>query len=452
MIYVNTTNAAVQVVLYENQAAQEMEWIIIGYDTTTETPDDTFYVKYDIGLNGSDWVPEGGTGTVTTSCPQFPFTKPFSVAAGKATNVPLRLSVILENYDAVQSNSVHVTASSPVSVYGEYYFVPDEGDGTAIFTCYPTPMLGTNYCVMAYPDEFGDGPDNGYSQLTIVGTETNTTVTITPSATADLTNHASAYSINLNQGQTYEIRDNSVVGDDVTGTFVKADKPIGVFAGESLDDVPNIASSSANPLIQEQLPVNSWGTNVLTISFAGRTRGDLYRILTAESNTVIILNNGIVLLTTNLAAGTFCDTNLDGPVQFQSTKPIQVAQFANSYTFDNPAYGDPCEVLLPSIANYLASYVVYSLTNDNITGDFYENYLNVIVPQSATNNTFLDGSLIVVTNFVPIGSSGYYGAQITITNSGAHTVNSSKPIEVQAYGFGGADSLDAYSYFGGITK
>jgi hypothetical protein len=75
--------------------------------------------------------------------------------------------------------------------------------------------------------------------------------------------------------------------------------------------------------------------------------------------------------------------------------------------------------------------------------------LNIIVPQSAITNTFVDGSIVATNQFVPIGMSGYYGAQIVMTNSGAHTVTSSRPVEVQVYGFGWCD---AYGYFGGWVK
>jgi hypothetical protein len=68
---------------------------------------------------------------------------------------------------------------------------------------------------------------------------------------------------------------------------------------------------------------------------------------------------------------------------------------------------------------------------------------------SRVTDTVVDGSLVAATNFVAIGSSGYYGAQITITTSGAHTVTSSQPVEVQVYGWG---YTDAYSYFGGVVK
>jgi hypothetical protein len=64
-------------------------------------------------------------------------------------------------------------------------------------------------------------------------------------------------------------------------------------------------------------------------------------------------------------------------------------------------------------------------------------------------NTASAGLHVAATNFMAIGTSGYYGAQLIVTNSGAHTVTSSQPVEVQVYGFG---RCDAYSYFGDIVK
>lgn len=68
--------------------------------------------------------------------------------------------------------------------------------------------------------------------------------------------------------------------------------------------------------------------------------------------------------------------------------------------------------------------------------------------QSAITNTLLNGSLVVATNFVPIATSGYYGAQIPV-EPGTNTVSSSQPVGVEVYGFG---QTDAYGYFGGIVK
>jgi hypothetical protein len=212
--------------------------------------------------------------------------------------------------------------------------------------------------------------------------------------------------------------------------------------------VPYQQTLAANPLVQEQLPVESWGAEALALSFAGRTRGDTYRVLAATNNTVVF-TNGVVAGTNQ--AGQFLDLLIDGPVEFHASQPIQVAQFANGDYFDGPlyAYGDPCEILLPPTGHYLETNTVVALPNDNVTGDFAENFLNLIVPQSATTNTFVDGSIVAATNFVAIGMSGYYGAQFTVTNSGTHRVTSSSPVGVQVYGFG---TFDAYSYFGGMVK
>jgi hypothetical protein len=44
---------------------------------------------------------------------------------------------------------------------------------------------------------------------------------------------------------------------------------------------------------------------------------------------------------------------------------------------------------------------------------------------------------------------GLFAAQITVTNTGVHTVSSSQPVGVEVYGWGKAD---AYGYFGGVVK
>jgi hypothetical protein len=279
------------------------------------------------------------------------------------------------------------------------------------------------------------------------------------------------------QGQTYQVGTSEYdYTGDVTGTWVASDKPIALFAGASVAFVPDPNTWSGNPLVQEQLPVDTWGTQALALSFAGRTNGASYRVLAAYSNTVITItgkvvtivdessvpwtvttsNEVVVVVTTNAAQ--FYDIILDGPAEFQGSQPIQVAQFATGTWMDG-VLGDPCEILLPPTGHYLKTNTVFTLPNDwsyplyGNTGDFAHNYLNIIVPESALTNTLVDGSTVAATNFVPIGTSGYYGAQLSVTNDAhlatSHSVTSSQPIWVQVYGFG---NYDAYCYFGGLVK
>jgi len=429
-----------------------------------------FFSAYEIGntTNLSLYISSavGATGMVTV--PGLGITNAFSVAAGAVTEVDLDPSVMMADYDVVETNGIHITADQPVAVYGVDYSYTT----TCSFTGYPTALLGTNYCVMARASlDNWPGDENTNSQFAIVATADNTTVTNTPSPTAHLCGHTNAYTINLQQGETYQINSTDMIGD-VTGTRITSDKPLAVFAGAGCAWVPATNFSSGNPLVQEQLPVDTWGTQALALSFAGRTIGDNYRVLAAYSNTVVTISGRVVIpldensspwtVTTSnevvlvviTNAGQFYDIIVAGPVEFQASQPIQVAHFANGNSFDDQM-GDPCEILLPPAGHYLLTNTVFTLPDNNVTGDFYEdyNYLNIIVPQSAIANTLVDGSTVDATNFVPIGTSGYYGAQISVTNAvdGAttHTVTSSQPVGVEVYGFG---FYDAYGYFGGIVK
>jgi hypothetical protein len=412
--------------------------------------------------------PVGATGTVTM--PGLGITYPFSVAAGAVTNIyDLDPGIMIFSFDMdmVETKGIQVTASQPISVVAMDF----DPYNSAAFNCLPVPLLGTNYCVLARPaDVYDGGVDDTYSLFGIVATADNTTVTITPPPMVDLQGHTNSYQTNLMQGQTYQIGTwEYEYTNDVTGTWIAADKPIAVFAGASEAFVPDTNTLAGNPLMQQQLPVDTWGTQALALSFAGRTNGDSYRVLAAYSNTVVTISglvvtivdessspwtvttsNEVVVVTNQ--AGQFYDIILDGPVEFQASKPIQVAQFANGCFFDG-GFGDPCEILVPPTGRYLQTNTVFSLPDDHATGVFPENYLNIIVPQSATNSTWVDGSLVAPANYVAIGTSGYYGAQLSVTNdvSGAttHTVTSSQPVGVQVYGLG---YYDAYGYFGGVVK
>jgi IgGFc binding protein len=440
-------------------------WFLFEYDTNTDNYTAVLYAKESLNqydVNGSDWeIYDSGAETnrppPTTICALHPLTEPFSLAAGQATNLVVStINTYAQPFltsGVIQTNGIEITASQPVSVYALDY---DFAASTA-FTCYPTTMLGTNYCVLSRPSF----SDVGSSQFAIVATENDTTVTIISTKT-DLKGFTPpSTNIVLQQGGTYQVNCYDI-RDDVTGVRVISDKPIAVFAGDSGANVPDYYTGVENPLIQQQFPVDAWGTNMVSLSFAGRKNGDTYRVLAAYSNTVVNITGIVVTgypgtlttnyetVTSNLTAGQSCDIIVDGPVWFQANQPIQVAQFANGGDFDHPdtGEGDPCEILLSPAGRYLTTSVVVAPPYDGVTGDFDENFLNLIVPQSATNSTYVGSSLISPTNFVAIGASGYYGAQVSVTN-GVHTVTSSQPVGVEAYGWG---FYDAYGYFDGMVK
>jgi hypothetical protein len=226
--------------------------------------------------------------------------------------------------------------------------------------------------------------------------------------------------------------------------MITSDKPIGIIAGANVADVIEAHDTDANPLIQEQLPVADWGILALSWSFAGRGVADAYRVLAAYDNTVVFTNS--VVAGTN-QAGQSMDLEIYGPVEFQGTQPIQVAHMANSFSYDYQT-GDPCEILLPPIGHYLQTNIIVAPVDlVGSTNYWAENYMTLIVPQSATTNTIVDGSVLASTNFASMGATGYSGARISVAG-GTHIVTSSQPIYVEAYGFA---YYDAYGFFGGVV-
>jgi hypothetical protein len=122
--------------------------VLFEYDSGTRayTP---LYDMEGMDLNSTNWQRwYDSSSPPTTICPQMVVGQSFTVAAGAVTNIAVDRSLMLMGtYDEVATNSIHVIASQPVSVYGMDY---DKTTSVA-FTGYPTPLLGTNYCVMARP-------------------------------------------------------------------------------------------------------------------------------------------------------------------------------------------------------------------------------------------------------------------------------------------------------------
>ena len=219
---------------------------LFSYDRAAQTVL-FLYVKNGDNLDGDDWFSfyDYATPPPTTICAQTNYALPFAVAAGTATNIVIPPLAVLQN-DGLRTNSINVAASRPVCVYGLIY----ERLASAAFTAYPTPLLGTNYSLMAYPGANQLSP----SEFSIVATTDNTTNWITPSSNANLADgHTGTYSVVLNRGQTYLNYSSNGAGD-VTGTRIQSDKPVAVFAGADLADVPDANTQAQNPLMQEQLP------------------------------------------------------------------------------------------------------------------------------------------------------------------------------------------------------
>lgn len=374
----------------------------------------------------------GDTATTgTVEIPSLAFSAPFSVTPGTVTTVVLPSAAEMRSSDLVENKGIHVTALAEVTVYGlsRIQFTTDAYLGL------PTDILGTEYIVLGYQNS---GFTFNGSELGIIGTADGTTVTIIPSVTTGGRPSGVPYTVTLNRGQTYQlINAAGPTGSDLSGTIITSDRPIAVFGGNKCANVP-LGVTFCDHIVEQLPPVLTWGKSFVTMPLATRLNGDTFRFLASTNGTTVSVN-GVVVATLN--RGQLHEQIITGPAQITSNQPILVAQYSNGSSFDGVT-SDPFMMLIPPFEQFLGSYTVTTPASG-----FLVNFINVVAPAAAVGAIMLDGFAIPPASFVPIGSSGFSGAQVSVS-AGSHTLSGPLPFGAFMYGF--AD-FDSYGYPGGMS-
>ena len=306
----------------------------------------------------------------------------------------------------------------------------------------------------------------------IIGTENDTEIILEPSV---LIRHAFAQAatggqfipgtpvqfrtVIIQRFQTFYLQ---VRGGDISGTRIIANKPISVFSGHECANVP-LNSQPCDIVIEQLSPIDTWGTEVVTVPLRTRS-GDVLKVFASQDSTTVNVTY------TNINSGTFTtDTFALGRNEFeelggtlttaaagigdfaliQSNNPIAVFQFSRSFETDNVIVSDPFMLSVPPCEQYRNMYAVATAPfNETIAGTVpgrvaYVNYTNIAVPAE-----YFNASLITVNNnsvnaseFRPIrranNSIWGYGAQLLL-DEGVQVIRHSDPnaaLSVTLYGF-----------------
>ncbi|RFC31462.1 MAG: hypothetical protein DID91_2727704186 [Candidatus Nitrotoga sp. MKT] len=365
----------------------------------------------------------------TVSIPGLAFTSPFTVTPGTVTSVTIPSSAQVTTSDSIGNLGIHVAAAAEVTVYG----LNRISATTDAFLGLPTDILGTEYINLGYKNT---NVVNA-TQFGIVATQDNTTVTITLPVTTGIRTAGIPYLITLNQGQTYQLRNTNSAPADLTGSIVQSDKPIAVFGGHQCANIPS-GNVACDHIVEELTPTSTWGQAFLTVPLATRTRGDTFRILASQNGTEVRINGSLVV---TLNRGQFYEQIIVGQSEIATTKPVLVAQYSNSSSFDGVT-SDPFETLIPPKEQFLAGYTVTTPASG-----FPINFINIVAPNAIVGAINLDGSAIPSASFSPIGSSGFSGAQVAVL-IGSHNLDATLPFGITNYGFA---SFDSYGYPGGLA-
>ncbi len=377
----------------------------------------------------------GSTATTgTVSVPGESFSEGFSVTPGSVTAVRLPQGAEMATSDGIEAKAIQVTAGAPVIVYG----LNDEEFTTDAYTALPVNAVGTSYTVLA----FGSGCC-GNSEFSVVATQNDTEVTITPSVNGgggDTRPAGVPYTVTLNQGQEYQLQA-TTNPEDLTGTKITSTAPVSVFGGEQCANIPNNDYAACDYVVEQNIPDDAWGTSFLTEPLKMRLHGDYFELVADENETEVKLNGAVVAM---LNAGEHYSQEVEGASEWSSSKPIELAQYSNSSTYDGTT-GDPSMMIIPPYQQFETSYTITTPVNSETV---FTNYVNLVVPKSAVGLVAIDGTPVPASEYNAIGSSEFEGAQVDLT-PGSHVITGNgEPFGAFSYGFA---AFNAYSYYGGMS-
>jgi len=366
--------------------------------------------------------------------------------------------------------SFHIEADDDVTVYA----LNQASLTSDAFLVLPTDALAEDYVVVSYNSDVRDGLSNGIdpastpSQFAVVATADSTFVNITPSVPTPMNPNRVSQRIQLQEGESYLVQADMRVGKnpDLTGTLIRATKPVAVFSGHQRATLPidfRGQLASRDCVVEQLNPIRTWGKNGFVTPFSRSSTElsvgyDIYRVVAAYDSTVVYVDGQE---RTILPAGGFFEDSLLFAKEIQTSRPTLTAQYkktsGSALSTQDRRTGDPFMMIVPPSEQYMSQYRFISIQSyqySNATGVlskadsiYKEQWLNVVIPTSKVATLMLDNVLVNTGLFQQIGASAFSWAKINMTD-GVHAIKADTTFGIYVYGYGLANS---YGYLGGMS-
>ena len=394
-------------------------------------------------------------------------------------NIPIGFVVFDSTVDSATDSrfkEIHIKAEGDrrIVVFGQNEEVASNDAYLALPIISRPAGSSYEYIAASILGDPGTAAQDKDSVALIIGTENDTEIILEPSVTiyhpfATLTSGrfiaatpVQFHTVTIQRFQTFYLQ---VRGGDISGTRIIANKPISVFSGHECAVVP-VNSQVCDMVIEQIAPIDTWGTEAVTIPLRTRS-ADIIKVFASHDSTTVNIagtdiSSGVVTRNSfTLNSNEFMELVTNDFILIQSNSPIGVFQFSRSWTTDNKIIFDPFMLSVPSCEQYRDSYAVATAPFDpSIEGTgrnrvAYVNYTNIAVPAE-----YFDASMITVNNN-PINASDFsvirradnstwgYGAQLLL-DEGAQIIRHKDPnaaLLVTLYGF---SSQQSWGCTGGI--
>jgi len=368
--------------------------------------------------------------------------------------------------------AVEIESELPISVFA----MSSQFTTSDSYTVLPVELWGTEYVVVSLPnDTYGDGlgspvdpADIRQSEFMIIAGDDGTVVEFQPPVPTEGGRAAGQWhTITLRRGECFLVKSypSQQGTGDLSGTIIRASKPIGVLSGHVRASVPvglPPTLDSKDHLVEMLLPNALLGSSYLTVPFATGGRlpiGDYLRAVAIYPNTRISIYTEREDLVRTLArpGDTLTLAGVNSPSWWYADKPFALVQLMTTGTVANSIMFDPAMVIATPIGRYVSRSVFQApanLTDATFSRQFDRHWLNVICDEKARLALKLDGNS-VATAIAPelatqkFRSSGMFWAQIPIS-PGVHVLEADSGFFTGVlYGMGYTDS---YAHIVGVAS
>ncbi|XP_044291081.1 IgGFc-binding protein-like [Varanus komodoensis] len=289
-------------------------------------------------------------------------------------------------------DTVQIKADKDISVF----FRNHKDYTTGATAVYPVQQLGTLYYVVT-PEGNMAGT---FKEFAVVAYKSPTQVDIL--LTGSVSFGGQSYSagsrlvVDLKAFQAIQLQSS----DDLTGTRVESVEPVAVLSGHSCAK----KNTHCDHVIEQLLPVHSWGTTFIVPSLSFQTSVDQAYIL-ASQRAAILLQTGFKTHSISLDPGEVFYFNIRNshPVYISADVGIQVLFFFTGATRGRKIY-DPFLINIPPLTSYCTSYHMDAMQQ-------YDNYVVLIAKTSESTGIAFDKRTVQNIRWMPIPGTEYSWAE-----------------------------------------
>lgn len=344
----------------------------------------------------------------------------------------------------VHHGAVHVSTSATVNVIVTSYR-PASTDSYAALS---TQLLGTDYSVIGYDPII---PQDQYrSQCDIIGTEDNTTVTLSFPPEKQYPGLDNVQ--HLQSGDVLHLggRNGPM---DITGVMIHADKAVAVVTGHTCAQVPSDVFYC--DLLMEMIPpVTKLGKNFAVGTFEGQLASSV-RVVADTDNTIVSINGMHV---GTLRKGEYYQNDtLKVACMLSVTKPAYAMQYMHSSqeSVSGSSAADPSMVILTpndrmlsQVESLVPAHVklvdgVLRQANDSSS---WQDWLRIVTKKESVAKIVLNGRRIPSSLFKPINGGDFVTASVRVTPGRIELAGG--PFAAYNYGIGllGESAFESYAH------